>query len=915
MAPPLPFPSCVASHAGVWLAPDEGAPRRVSRAEAVRAVADTPHLVVNAPLVAARLGVPECPGLDLLELFAFVHPGRFVIPSAAGLADALGLPSPPSPPEEARFLAPAAARLLATIGAPEWRARAGAYDAAMRLSRRGWGWAPAVLRQLQPPARREPDLFEALPAWAEAPPRAEPRAAPVSPEAIGARLSAMRGARREPRPGQQAYAQALAPAFAPRERPDQPNMVVAEAGTGTGKTLGYLAPASLHAEASGGAVWISTYTRALQRQLLAEVEQSLPATIGGRAIAVRKGRENYLCLLNLEDAMAGQFSGRPGQFAELVARWARFTRDGDMVGGDLPGWLPALFRSRGAVPALTDRRGECIRAACPHHRRCFIERSVRAAGEASLVIANHALTLATAARGGGDMPRRILFDEGHHLPDAADSAFSIALTGAEGIELRRWIVGPEGSGRRVGRRRGLAARLSEATHGSEPVAAALEAALMAARALPADHWLDRLVAGEPDGPLECFLGAVRAQVITRAGPEDHGYSLETEIVDLLPGVAEAAGEAAEALTRLSHALARLRASLLQLLAACPDWLDPQGVARIEAAEAGLGERVALLAAWQAMLARVGGPPEPEFVDWFALVKAGGQERDAGLFRHWLDPVKPLAQAVLTRAHGVVVTSATLADPAEPEASLRRAGGVPHLDVEPRLFRVESPFDYGAQARVFIATDVRPRDTAMLSVAFARLIEAAEGGTLGLFTAIARLREVHARIADRLAAQGLPLLAQHVDPVDTGTLVDLFRADRRASLLGTDALRDGVDVPGESLRLIVFESIPWSRPTILESARRAAFGGMAHEDRQVRRRLAQAFGRLIRTREDRGVFVLLGPQVPSRLLAAFPPGVPVARLPLEEVAGQTAAFLAAGRAAACKPEDAFLGEAAVPARGE
>ena len=104
---------------------------------------------------------------------------------------------------------------------------------------------------------------------------------------------------------------------------------------------------------------------------------------------------------------------------------------------------------------------------------------------------------------------------------------------------------------------------------------------------------------------------------------------------------------------------------------------------------------------------------------------------------------------------------------------------------------------------------------------------------------------------------------------------------RASLLGTDALRDGVDVPGESLRLVVMERVPWPRPTVLHAARRMAGGGSAYDDRVVRARLAQAFGRLIRRDGDRGVFVILSAAMPSRLLRAFPPGVPVSRLPLDE----------------------------------
>jgi ATP-dependent DNA helicase DinG len=157
--------------------------------------------------------------------------------------------------------------------------------------------------------------------------------------------------------------------------------------------------------------------------------------------------------------------------------------------------------------------------------------------------------------------------------------------------------------------------------------------------------------------------------------------------------------------------------------------------------------------------------------------------------------------------------------------------------------------------------------------------------------------VHGRIADRLARAGLPLYAQHVDPIDTGTLVDIFRDDPHASLIGTDALRDGVDVPGHSLRLVVMEGVPWPRPTVLHAARRAAWGGTAHDDRVVRARLAQAFGRLIRRAGDHGSFVLLSAAVPSRLLNAFPPGVAVTRLPLGDALDRVRARVAAINAGA------------------
>jgi ATP-dependent DNA helicase DinG len=245
--------------------------------------------------------------------------------------------------------------------------------------------------------------------------------------------------------------------------------------------------------------------------------------------------------------------------------------------------------------------------------------------------------------------------------------------------------------------------------------------------------------------------------------------------------------------------------------------------------------------------------------------------------------------VLKPAHGLVVTSATLRGSEDWDAAEARSGAV-HLDRAVMRFAAVSPFDYPAQAEVLIVTDIKRGDTAALAGAYARLIEASGGGALGLFTAIQRLKAVHARIADRLARAGLPLYAQHVDPIDTGTLVDIFRDDPRASLLGTDALRDGVDVPGDSLRLVVMEGVPWPRPTVLHGARRAAGGGTAYDDRIVRARLAQAFGRLIRRANDRGTFVLLSAATPSRLLDAFPTGVTIARVSLEEAVARIASRL-------------------------
>jgi ATP-dependent DNA helicase DinG len=160
----------------------------------------------------------------------------------------------------------------------------------------------------------------------------------------------------------------------------------------------------------------------------------------------------------------------------------------------------------------------------------------------------------------------------------------------------------------------------------------------------------------------------------------------------------------------------------------------------------------------------------------------------------------------------------------------------------------------------------------------------------LFTAITRLRDVYDRIAGPLEDAGIPVLAQHVDAMDTGTLVDIFRAEEDACLLGTDAVRDGVDVPGRSLRLIVFDRVPWPRPDILHRARRKAFGGKVYEEMLTRLKLKQAYGRLIRRADDKGVFVMLDRALPSRLLGAFPEGVTVQRVGLKDAIAATRAFL-------------------------
>ncbi len=905
--PGRPAPVLVMGQAeGVWLEADGTAERLAPERAVARARAAAP-ILCHAPAVARRLGCDPFPALDLLELFAFVRPAAFCVPTPLGLAQALGLAPPRDLAESARVLGTASERLL-----EECAARLGEHDPqavqiAWALAQCGWRWGPAVLSALGRPhgpdtgARRDPGLavWNKLEEWEEPPPPTPPGTQPVDPAAARARLVGLLGEEAEPRPQQSDYASALAQAFRPRDVPDEPIVVLAEAGTGVGKTLGYIAPASLWSEANKGAVWISTYTRNLQHQIDGELDRLYPEPVEkSEHVVIRKGRENYLCLLNFEEAVRG-LTARPADAVGvgLMARWAAHSRDGDMVGGDFPGWLPELV-GRNRTLGLTDRRGECIYSACTHYRKCYIERGIRRARHARTVVANHALVMVQAARGAAEeglLPSHLVFDEGHHLFDAADSAFAAHLSGQETQELRRWLLGAETRGRSAGRLRGLKRRLEDLVLGEGAADEALQDSLAAARVLASDGWLARLRDESPLGPTEAFLRLARGQVLARARHPDGPYSLETEPRPPVDGLVAAAEELEAALGRLLEPLRALVRRLAARLDEQAETLDGDTRRRLEGAARSLRHRaIDQIVAWRSMLSALSSETPPEFVDWFEVTRIDGRDIDVGLHRHWTDPTQPFAEAVLSQAQASAITSATLTDgTGESErdwaAAEMRCGAV-HLPAPAVRVRVPSPFDYAGQTRVLVVGDVRKDMMDQVAAAYRELFRAAGGGALGLFTAIARLKAVHQRIAAPLEEAGIPLYGQHVDRMDTSTLVDIFRAEEDTCLLGTDAVRDGVDVPGRALRLIVFDRVPWPRPDLRHRARREIFGGRAYDDMLTRLKLKQAYGRLIRRGDDRGVFVLLDPMMPSRLLTAFPEGVEARRCGLGEAVAETAAFL-------------------------
>ncbi|GBQ88656.1 DNA helicase C2 [Acetobacter nitrogenifigens DSM 23921 = NBRC 105050] len=963
---PYDAPAIIARHGSFSCLTPDGELLSLDRDGALALIAKAgPPLVVHAPEAARKLGLPPpgqpSPWFDLLELFAFVHPAHPAAPTPLGLSLALGMADGAVDVDRLPGLA---TRLLADLrGMPPGETREMTNALAVRLRAVGWMWGDAVMEALDlegptPRSAMQPGdamrIWRALPKWEETPPRPAPGSRPVTPAEARARLATILGPGAETRVGQADFAGVASSAFAPRESRGAPQVVLAEAGTGTGKTLGYIAPASLWAERNGGAVWISTYTRHLQRQIESETARLHPrAAARRRRIVLRKGRENYLCLLNMEEVVnTAPTRGAGVTIAlSLLARWGLATSEGDLFGGDLPGWFGEVF-GHAIVAGVADRRGECIHGACPHYQRCFVEHSIRRAREADLVVANHALVMSQAAwaqQGAANpddaandedgVPTRYVLDEGHHVADAADSAFSLELSGLEAAELRRWLLGAEGSRSRA---RGLKRRLDDLVVGSPRLETPLDAALLAAKALPAPGWSARLSladedVGEPPdvvesdpwsvlalpspqaseaeliNPTEAFLALLRAQVLARTAGASRVTlnGRECDLYPLAPGLAEAAAALSRALGRVAEPLRTLVDRLQDRLSEEADTLDATSRGRIEAMTRTLRRRaLSRLDGWVAMLSAFAAPPEegitPQFIRFIRLTARGGQRRgelDVGLHQHWLDPTIPFAAVLAAPAHGLLITSATLRDEtgAKSGDAVERAWeaaesrvGVNHLPAPAVRAALASPFDYAAQTRVFIVNDVAHHNVDALAAAYRTLFLASGGGGLGLFTAIERLRGVHRRIAEPLEAEGVSLYAQHVDAMDNTTLVDVFRTETHSCLLGTDAMRDGVDVPGHALRLVVFERVPWPRPDILHRERRLHLSQGApglYDERIARLRLRQAFGRLIRARGDRGVFVLLERRTPSRLLSAFPSGVQTQRMGLAAAAAEIRRFFA------------------------
>ncbi len=847
-------------------------------------------VVCHAPWTFSKLKTKPFPTLDLLELFTFLRPAQFCAPTITGLARALDVDLPQNAQDAALCLQSATHLLLDDLKATFPADR----EAILNLARimgqngKGWGWTPVIFAALAEHYDVSATIdsaallksIRALPEYAETAPPDTPQHHLVTGDESRARLAQIlsHAGKGEIREAQKNYATQLTAAFAPRELADYPFLVLAEAGTGVGKTYGYLAPASVWAEKNQGTVWVSTYTKNLQRQIAQDIQNLYPdPATRDQMVVTRKGRENYMCLLNYADMAAGAPLSRDPRVviaAGILARWITATKDGDIQGGDFPVWLASLLGVQNTL-SLTDRRGECLYAACDYYHRCFIERSVRKARHARIVIANHALVMTHTARASTDdpLPTRYVFDESHHLFDAADGVFSAHLTAQTGQELRRWILGYEGT--RKSRARGLKKRLEGLIDPENDMARHLDAILEYGRCLPADGALERIAKKEPRTSCEQFLAALANQIAARTQANDVHYGAETDPFPVTDIVLQTLEKLISDLYKLHKPLKDLASGLWDYINDNAEHLNTDTRRRMDGIASGLEYRGAqTVSAWISMLEDLkSGVLTPETIAWFGIDRIDGKIDDIGYYRHLVDPMKAFATILQPQAHGIIMTSATLKDTTDNEQANWRVArvrtGADALTPTPLEISVPSPFDYASLSKIIIIKDVSRDKIESIAAAYRALLCASAGGGLGIFTAIQRLKAVHSLLLPDMDKAQIPLYAQHVDPLDTATLVDMFRTERNACLLGTDAVRDGVDVPGDSLRLIVFDRVPWPRASVLHRGRKIAFGKSEYDDRLVRLKLKQAYGRLIRRANDKGVFVLLDSAIPSRLLDSFP----------------------------------------------
>jgi ATP-dependent DNA helicase DinG len=678
---------------------------------------------------------------------------------------------------------------------------------------------------------------------------------------------AQRHARYEDRESQRDMAAAIARVY------NDGGVGLLEAGTGVGKSLGYLVPALRWAAANGERTIVSTNTINLQEQLVGKDLPFLEQALSDQKVrfALLKGWRNYLCKARLEQATGGAAQlfddGMANELATLAA-WAERTADGSLA--DLP--TPPRPEVWDEVSAEGDI---CTRMKCSHFDQCFVFKARRAAAQADVIVVNHHLLLSDlavrrAAQNWDDaavLPAygRLVVDEGHHLEDAAATHLGATVT-----------------------RRGLQRLVSRLDRRGKGLLPALVMRLSASSDLLSTASLDLIEA--------------------RLAPSVSALGVKSALLfDLLDTFIEQEGQAVVRLTQHFATHPIWKAGLSLALEDTLGEIDLLGEGlrlvreRIEGSSS-LDEQLApllnemrsvtkrLQTAGDGLRRALTPPPDDNSVRW---IEVRGRERSVAVSSVPLDLAPILREDLFRRLDSAIVTSATLtASRGDVAADARRFDflaarlGLDDPELTPTTAVFPSPFAYDTQSLLVIPSDIpAPNvDADGHRQAVTRIVldvaESADGGLFVLFTSHREVRQLASELRSRGVERRWPLLVHGDESRDA--LLSRFRESGRAILLGTASFWEGVDVPGDALRGLVIAKLPFRVPsepvTAAQCEAITARGGDPFAEYMLPHaslRLKQGFGRLIRTGTDRGVVVMCDPRIVTKrygrgLLEALPP---------------------------------------------
>jgi len=610
-----------------------------------------------------------------------------------------------------------------------------------------------------------------------------------------------------------------------------------EAGTGTGKSLAYLIPAVHWALTNGERVVISTNTINLQDQLLQKDFPDLIRVLGLDArAAVLKGRSNYICPRKF-DALRrrGPQTADEMRVLSKTILWLTETSSGDRSEINLNG--PA---ERAVWAELSAEDELCSPDGCPLFGRktCPFLRARVAAESAHILIVNHALLVADLASENRVLPdyRYLVVDEGHQLESAATDGLSFRCAWSD-LERSLYELGNARSGW-LGMLSTRAKKKDVAPESAafvracvDDLTAAIESAIRTGRVF--FQSIDQFVAGQIDGP-----------------PKE--YTLQYRIVSAVrtqPGW-ESVEEAWENMRAAFSDAARIAAALAEKIRG-GETEDEENGNELSLLIGGWARRMAMTVdSIHQMIAK----PNAQMINWVEIPR----DRDVRTLYSAPLHVGPLVEKFLWHTkNSVVLTSATLTAAGEFDYLRERLNAD-----EAETLVVGSPFDYETSALLYLATDMpEPKDTRAyqhaLNRALVELCKATRGRALVLFTSYSQLRQTAQVIQGPLAREGI-IVYEQGEGASRHALLETFKSAEQAVLLGTRSFWEGVDVPGQALSVLALTKLPFDVPSDpIVASRSETFEDpfSQYSLPEAILRFRQGFGRLIRTKTDRGVAVV------------------------------------------------------------